>query len=266
MQSERPLIDYVNRILVCETIEDVWALHVAKMTEFGFDRLLYGSTRAVTDGLFGNFADGFVLSNYDKGFVDALFGERKLFLHVPKNDWASREIGAFNWRIFEEWMNRGALTTEEQAVLELYREHQVRAGYSIRFPKIDIRSAAGIGLCARAGLSHDEVDEIWAQDGEEIMMLNGIMHLKVSTLPQTGRHHALTDRQREVLEWSADGKTVQDISLILGLSPATIEKHLRLARSVLGVETTAQAVKKAADMNQLYPLNAMADHVAKMNG
>ena len=49
-----------------------------------------------------------------------------------------------------------------------------------------------------------------------------------------------------------DGKTTQDIAIIMGLTPATIEKHLRLAREVLEVETTAQAVLMASFRNQIF--------------
>ena len=38
----------------------------------------------------------------------------------------------------------------------------------------------------------------------------------------------------------------------MGLTPATVEKHLRLARQALSVETTAQAVLKAAFQNQIF--------------
>ena len=65
----------------------------------------------------------------------------------------------------------------------------------------------------------------------------------------------LTKRQREVLQWVGDGKTTQDIAVLLGLTPATIEKHLRLAREALDVETTAQAVLKAAFYNQMFVLD-----------
>ncbi|MFV0358632.1 MAG: LuxR family transcriptional regulator, partial [Tropicimonas sp.] len=36
------------------------------------------------------------------------------------------------------------------------------------------------------------------------------------------------------------------------LTPATIEKHLRLAREALDVMTTAQAVLKASFLNQIF--------------
>jgi LuxR family transcriptional regulator len=81
--------------------------------------------------------------------------------------------------------------------------------------------------------------------------LNNILHLKVLALPY-GVRSRLTSRQREVLEWIGDGKSVQDTAILLGLTPATVEKHLRLARQALNVDTTAQAVLKASLHNQMY--------------
>jgi LuxR family transcriptional regulator len=71
------------------------------------------------------------------------------------------------------------------------------------------------------------------------------------TLPYSGARR-LTKRQREVLQWVGDGKTTQDIEIILDLTAAPVEKHLRLAREALDVETTAQAVLKAAFYNQMF--------------
>ena len=62
----------------------------------------------------------------------------------------------------------------------------------------------------------------------------------------------LTKRQKEVLGWIGDGKTIQVTAILLGLTPATVEKHLRLARRALDVETTAQAVLRANFHNQIF--------------
>jgi len=67
----------------------------------------------------------------------------------------------------------------------------------------------------------------------------------------------LTARQREALEWVADGKTSQDVALLMGVSAAMVEKHLRLARETLSVDTTAQAVAKAALMNLIFQRNPL---------
>ena len=42
--------------------------------------------------------------------------------------------------------------------------------------------------------------------------------------------------------------------MLMGLTPATVEKPLRLAREALAVETTAHAVMKAAFANQFFVL------------
>ena len=85
--------------------------------------------------------------------------------------------------------------------------------------------------------------------------MNNVFHLKQLTLACSGARE-LTQRQREVLQWVGDGKTAQDIALLMGLTAATVEKHLRLAREALDVETTAQAVLKAAFYNQMFTIDA----------
>ena len=50
---------------------------------------------------------------------------------------------------------------------------------------------------------------------------------------------------------STQGKTMQDIATIMGLSVGTIEKHLRMARDALDAKTTAHAVQKAMSLNLL---------------
>jgi len=129
-----------------------------------------------------------------------------------------------------------------------------------------LRAKGAIGLCARDGMTQDDVDALWAESGSEIELANKILHLKVVQLPHTtGQRRQLTARQREVLEWVGDGKTTQDIALLIGLTAATVEKHLRLARESLAVETTAQAVMKAAFANQMFILDATSSRLPSMS-
>jgi len=87
-------------------------------------------------------------------------------------------------------------------------------------------------------------------------VINHVSHLCLMHLPASGQRRLLTVRQAEVLELVADGKTMQDIALLLDRNVATVEKHLRGARDALGVETTAQAVRKASILNQIFRLDA----------
>ncbi len=56
----------------------------------------------------------------------------------------------------------------------------------------------------------------------------------------------LSDRELEVLTWSARGKTSDEIASILNLSKRTVDFHIDNARDKLGVATRTQAVVKAA--------------------
>jgi len=87
-------------------------------------------------------------------------------------------------------------------------------------------------------------------------VINRVSDLCLMHLPASGQRRLLTARQAEVLELVADGKTMQDIALLLDRNVATVEKHLRGARDALGVETTAQAVRKASILNQIFRLDA----------
>jgi len=133
---------------------------------------------------------------------------------------------------------------------------KVTAGYTISFKSVSARSKGAISLAARAGTTQDEADAIWAEHGDDILLMNNVAHLKILSLPYRPPNRSLTKRQREALEWVGDGKTTQDIALLMGLTVATVEKHLRLAREALSVETTAQAVLKAALHHQMFVIEA----------
>lgn len=248
------MIDHLERLMQAPTIEEVWDLHVTRMASFGFDRLLYGFTRFRTRNSFGSNDDLLVLSNHEPDYLREYIDEG-LYVHAPMVGWAAENEGACSWRMIEERARTVPLTEAQQEVVALNQRYGVRAGYSISFRDASVRAKGAIGLCARPGLRQSEVDDIWARHGREILVLNNIAHLRITAMPFATSRRALSLRQREALEWVGDGKTTADIAQIMGLAPATVEKHLRLAREALDVDTTAQAVLKAAFQNQIFVIS-----------
>jgi LuxR family transcriptional activator of conjugal transfer of Ti plasmids len=53
--------------------------------------------------------------------------------------------------------------------------------------------------------------------------------------------HALSQRERECLLWSARGKTYSEIALILGITFASVKTHLDKARYKLNSASLQQA-------------------------
>ena len=64
----------------------------------------------------------------------------------------------------------------------------------------------------------------------------------------------LSEREREILQWIAAGKSQFDVGVILSISTRTVEVHLRSAREKLGAMTTPQAVARAIGMRLIYPI------------
>jgi len=56
-----------------------------------------------------------------------------------------------------------------------------------------------------------------------------------SLLASRTEDDALTARQREVVRAVAAGRTTKEIALALGITPASVETHIRRARAKLGV-------------------------------
>lgn len=82
---------------------------------------------------------------------------------------------------------------------------------------------------------------------EPVNVLSLTFASRLQLLVDHGRPKGLTlsDREREVLTWVADGKTAWEISRILGISDSTVNKHIAGAMRKTGSVTRAQAVAKA---------------------
>ncbi len=246
------LTSYVTEMTNAQSIEQLWEMHVQKMNSYGFDRIIYGFTHFSTPKGFGDPDDFILLTNHSSEYVDE-FVHEGLFLDAPMTNWAFENEGVCSWRMLENLAKTSSYSVGEMRAIEFNKRHGATCGYTISFNPLSARSRGAIGLTGRVGLTQDDVDDIWKRYGDELVLINNVAHLKIMSLPYTtmsGRK--LTKRQREALEWVADGKTAQQIAMLMGLTAATVEKHLRLARENLGVETTAQAVLKAAFQNQMF--------------
>lgn len=78
--------------------------------------------------------------------------------------------------------------------------------------------------------------------------------MRSDALSKVLRFPTLSQREIEVLQWTAAGKSYQDIGDILGISHRTVEVHLRSGREKLYAMTTPQAVGRAISLGLIYPL------------
>jgi len=75
--------------------------------------------------------------------------------------------------------------------------------------------------------------------------------IKGKSEERSRRHGNLTRREREVLFWIGRGKSNAEIGAILGISAATVGKHLEHIYPKLGVENRTAAASFASELNNL---------------
>lgn len=249
--TDTTILVLLNRIAASSSIDEAWELATGYFAGLGFQRVNYGFTRFRHVKTIGDPDDALFLSTGDADYVKRYF-QGGFYAKTPVFRWAERSSGACTWTWVKEAFEAGKLSHEEAEAVRQNVVMGVTAGMSVSFPEVSSRSKGALGMIANAGMTNADVDAIFAAKREEIMAVANMMHLTIVHLPQLSRHRALSPRQREALEWVADGKTTQDVALLMGVSPAMVEKHLRLAREALAVETTAQAVAKGALLNMIF--------------
>jgi LuxR family transcriptional regulator len=237
--------------LAARDIADLWAQLHHDLEPYGIDRIFHGgSRRRPANGEHGKH-DTLVLSSYGAEF-DRFFVDGAGFLSDVTTQWALHSEGAVSWHLTARLKARGQLTARQLAVHEQSRALGVTAGYTVSLRTACTALVSGFGLCAEAGVSQARVDRTWLFHGPRILTALTAFDVCARNLSHAPPAEALSRRQREVLEWAGEGKTVDDIAEILELHRNTVAKHMHEARSLLGVATTLQAVLRAALQGQIY--------------
>ncbi len=255
------ILSLLTRIAESKSVGEVWDLSVAHFARMGFARVNYGFTLFRGPRSVGDPDDALFLTSCDPVYAKFYF-RNGFYAKTPAFRWTLNNIGACTWSWVREAFLKGELSPDEAETVRQNVAMGIVAGITVSFPESSTRAKGGLGLIADPGLDPPAVDRIYEKRRDEILALCHMMHLRLTHLPFPTARRPLTQRQREALEWVADGKTTQDVAMLMEISPAMVEKHLRLAREALSVDTTAQAVAKAALMNLIF--NADPDSVAEM--
>lgn len=245
------LLRQTARILKAGSYGEVWALLLEGLGLFGITAVRYGLTRSRYGMSLGDLQDILFLSTLGaQDFTDYI--ETGLYRRSPHYRWMAQNDGAVSWGWFVQEADAGRLLPDERAFLAEMERAGQPAGYLLSFPSDTTRLKGGLGMMGQRGWSQAQMDALWARHGEAIEAMCIAAHLNITRMPLPSKRNPLRPRQREMLEWVADGKSMQDIAVLTGLSVATVEKHMRGARDALDVETTAQAIARAALLGHLF--------------
>ena len=245
-------------ILQATSIENAWSETVLMFRACGFRHVIYGHS-PVPPGVVNKLIEDYlVLSTLPRDEMLEMVSRNHLTQSTTFT-WALSNSGVVSWSASPAALGIDPELRLSPEALSFYERIGLDAGLTFGFADGRSRGVAVMALAAPPGVSQDEVDGWLDEAGESARVLATVAHLALSRHRWQRPDGSLTPRQREVLEWVGKGKTTADIACILGLTPATVEKHLRLARGVLRVETTAHALIKAIFLNQVYLPGASID-------
>ena len=74
IHPSKSMRSYLHFLSNCQSIETLWDAHMARMDEYGFDRLIYGFTRYRSSSSLGDPEDFILLTNHDKAYTDVFLG------------------------------------------------------------------------------------------------------------------------------------------------------------------------------------------------
>lgn len=239
----------ITDLVRAASIASAWRVFSAAMERRGFDMLIYCGSKLGAKGQVIGLEESLILLNGPDSYVETYLQE-KLYQNSLTFEWASRHTGFVSWET--ALADFGVHPSPRQIELwSLHADLGVTAGVIGGLGDLVPGARGIIGMASSQGWTTEENDARWAAFGEDITLLCETMHLRMASLPQTGVLRPLTGRQVEVLYWYGEGKMVQDIALIMKISPGTVEKHMRMAREALEADTTAHAVRKAVSLNLL---------------
>jgi LuxR family transcriptional regulator len=232
------------------TVAEVWSLIATHARNIGFDNIIFGTNRLRKDGTLGDKSDTFILSDLPDAFMKVLWeGER--YKTSALVEWAGNNTGVVSLETGNRLVSEGKLTNAQAATHQLFFEQGVTSGYIIGLQLPNSTVASILGLL-NFGQTHSEAARIWDREKDQFLALATIFNLRTQTLPVPLVDRVLTKRQLQVLRWIGQGKTMTETATILGIAPATVEKHLRQARETLGVATSTQAVLHAQINGQIF--------------
>ena len=173
---------------------------------------------------------------FPAGFLEKLFDEKLIEVN-PIADLANRTVDPFFWSDIPGMM---ALLDHQEAFLGAFAEFAVGDGLAIQvFGPRSRNGTLNIGF----GAAHPRLDDRRLKELQLAAQLSHLAFIRM-TPDFTSGEVALTPRERDVLEWIAQGKSNPVIAEILGISIHTVDTHIRRIFHKLGVnDRTTAAIK-----------------------
>jgi DNA-binding CsgD family transcriptional regulator len=225
--------------------EEVFALFQKALKDLGYDSVVYS---LLTDHpSIGRKAGHGVMGNYPADWMD-YYMAKGYFVKDPIPKHAFTTADAYTW---EHVVETGSISSRQKRLMHEAQEAKLLSGAAVAIygPNFEV---AGVGLASSAGGVKPSGDML-----SVIRALSHQFHFAYSQfdLPRglPARQVYLTPREREILSYSAEGKSVSVIASIVSLSDGTVKFHLKNIYAKLDVSSRQTAVVKAIRLGLITP-------------
>lgn len=207
---------------------------------FGVSRYAYLNTTHPSDPFH-------VETNYPAAWAERYLAQNYMAVDAVPLE-AARSPVPFRW---SDALARPEYGAKSQLVFAEAAEFSIRDGFTV-----PVHSAAGLSIISVAIDDPDMFRPSAAARRHTVHLLAMHFHLACDRALGAGSAEPLprlTPREREVLLWTAKGKTGWEIAQILNLAERTVVYHIENARTKLGASSRAQAVVVAVTLGLIRP-------------
>lgn len=232
--------DFIERVSVATSANDVYDLLAQELGKFGFTNFLITDMPPPSFGLEGRM----ILNGWSEAWFER-YMQQNFYRVDPMAKHPRETIRPFFWDEVEYGEDAQAGQVMNEAA-----EFGLENGFSV-----PIFGAEGDQSCVTMGGTHLERPP---RTREAIHLMSIYAHDRARALRQDWANRTnrsadpkLTDREREVLKWVALGKTDWEIGEILRISKDTSFAHVRNCCRKLNAVTRTQAVERAMMLGEI---------------
>ncbi len=190
-----------------------------------------------------------VLTNFPRGwrdrYIDMDYGKVDAMMPL-----AGRSLFPIRW---DEVFDGQEVTPKQRRIYAEASEFGLKCGITVPIHG----PAGGMALISMCGdLSPREFNQIWGSLKDDLTLMATDTHKAVlDCVSQEASLEpiSLTEREKECLLWTSQGKTAWEVSNILGITERTVLFHLNNAMAKLRVFSKHHAVVKAIMMGLILP-------------
>ncbi len=238
MKNLESAIELIN---ASKTAEEAFQHYCAAMAEYGYDRVVYSLIN-----------DHPSLGLSRQHGLATSYPEHWMKYYMEKNYIAIDPVftGALKSRVpffWEDMKKDPEIDVSSFKVLDQGAEAGLRDGIGI--PLLGMNNeVTGIGLARKDGRGDKDY-----QFMANAFLLGTYFHEKYRSLIKPQAKPGITQREYDIIAWAAEGKTDEEIGIILSLSPHTVRWHWKKIFVKLDARGRLYAITKAISMGLVTP-------------